>query len=75
MTKMKPCPFCGSKKVECAQITFESGNTIQAQIRCPGCKQHVSSSWHYEDAQEFIVKNDPQAVWDNVIELWNSRST
>ena len=74
MTKMKPCPFCGSKKVKCAQITFEDENTIQAHIQCPGCKQYVSSAWHYEDAQEFIVKNDPEVVWENVIELWNRRA-
>ena len=75
MKKLKPCPFCGSEKVECAGINFEDENTIHAHIYCPECRQYVSSGWHCENSKELndIVKNRPDLLWDNAIELWNRR--
>ena len=75
MKKLKPCPFCGSEKVKCAEINFEDENTIQAHIECPECRQYVSSAWYYENSKELndLVKNHPDIVWDNAIELWNRR--
>ena len=75
MKKLKPCPFCGSEKVKCAGINFEDENTIHAHILCPECRQYVSSAWHCENSKELndLVKNHPDLVWDNAIELWNRR--
>ena len=75
MKKLKPCPFCGSEKVECAGINFEDKNTIHAHILCPECRQYVSSAWHCENSKELndLVKNRPDLIWDNAIELWNRR--
>ena len=75
MNKLKPCPFCGSEKVKCAGINFEDENTIHAHIQCPECRQYVSSAWYYENSKELndLVKNHPDIVWDNAIELWNRR--
>ena len=75
MKKLKPCPFCGSEKVECVEINFEDENTIHAHICCPECRQYVSSAWHCENSKELndIVKNHPDLIWDNAIELWNRR--
>lgn len=75
MKKLKPCPFCGSEKVKCAEINVEDENIIQAHIECPECRQYVSSAWHYENSKELndLVKNHPDIVWDNAIELWNRR--
>ena len=75
MKKLKPCPFCGSEKVECAGINFEDKNTIHTHIQCPECRQYVSSAWHCENSKELndLVKNRPDLIWDNAIELWNRR--
>ena len=75
MKKLKPCPFCGSEKVKCAGINFEDENTIHAHILCPECRQYVSSAWHCENSKDLndLVKNHPDIVWDNAIELWNRR--
>ena len=77
MKKLKPCPFCGSEKVNCAGINFEDENTVHVYIECPECRQYVSSAWYHENSKELndLVKNHPDIIWDKAIKLWNRRAS
>lgn len=76
MKKLKPCPFCGNEKVECAEINFEDENIIYSHIQCSGCKQYVSTAWYCEDENELndILENNSEIIWDKAIALWNRRA-
>lgn len=58
MSKLKPCPFCGSKNVEI--IKPYPGIPIGRAIKCNDCRIRVGISWVCDD--------------DMAIEAWNKRS-
>lgn len=65
--KMKPCPFCGSDKID------RFFNTVQVKIRCSVCGAKIARS--NNGKQYATIANCRKRVEPLAIEAWNRRTT
>ena len=66
MDELKPCPFCGSKDVDCRAWTFGS----DCYVKCTNCGATIETVVPWEDMSE--EKHD-EACREVLIELWTRR--